>query len=84
MQSLSLRVALDGIDVDGVQVDIKGINMDMGLNRTRLEKVSPLVWRGTTMLPVCAMQVMEWEASVWLEKDGDVLAIPHHFKTRRK
>jgi hypothetical protein len=84
MKPLHLEVSLDGIEVDDIQVDIKGLNMDMGLNRVRLDQVSPLVWQGSTLLPVCSMQVMEWSASVWLEIDGELLAIPHNFKTQRK
>lgn len=84
MKPLSLEVALDGIAVDGVQVDIKGLNMGMGLNRTRLAQSSPHVWRGNTLLPVCSKQVMKWEASVWLEVNGEVLAIPHQFETQRR
>ena len=83
MTPLSLEVAIDGIEVDGIQVDIRGLNMEMGVNRTRLDQVSRQLWRGGTLLPMCSLQTMRWEAAVWLESGGAVLAVPYHFATRR-
>lgn len=83
MQPLALSVVLEERAVDGVQVDIVGLNMDMGVNRTRLEHRGDGRWTGTTLLPVCSQQVMQWEAAVWLEDDGRTLAVPHRFETRR-
>jgi len=83
MQPLALSVLLEGLAVDGVQVDIIGLNMDMGVNRTRLEHRGEGLWTGTTLLPVCSQQVMKWEAAVWLERDGRTVAVPHLFETRR-
>lgn len=84
MEPLTVQVELEEIAADGVQVDIKGLNMEMGINRIRLEEVGPHLWRGGTVLPVCAMRLMQWEASVWLEVAGEVLAIPHRFETQRR
>ncbi|MEJ2575132.1 MAG: hypothetical protein P8106_00230 [Gammaproteobacteria bacterium] len=83
MDPLTLEVALTGASVDGVQVDIVGRNMDMGINRTRLEPAGEGRWTGSTVLPVCSRQRMDWEAAVWLERGDDILAVPHRFETRR-
>ena len=83
MQPLALEVELAGSEVAEVQVDIVGLNMNMGPNRTRLEPVGAGRWRGTTLLPVCSARVMQWEAAVWLSRGGRILAIPHRFETRR-
>jgi hypothetical protein len=82
MQPLQLTVELQGLAVQGIQVDIVGLNMDMGPNRTRLQRVDG-VWSGSTVLPVCSRSVMQWQAAVWLEQEGQTLAVPHRFETRR-
>jgi len=84
MEPLTLRVELRGRQVDGVLVDIVGLNMAMGLNRTRLEQIADDVWNGETLLPVCTRQTMQWEAAVWLEEGGVILAVPHRFSTSRE
>ena len=40
MQPLRLSVVTDGLTVDEISVEIRGLNMDMGLNRTRLTPVA--------------------------------------------
>jgi hypothetical protein len=83
MDPLTLEVRLTGAPVDGVQVDIVGLNMDMGINRTRLEASGEGRWTGRTVLPLCSRQTMHWEAAVWLERGDDILAVPHRFETQR-
>lgn len=84
MKPLTLRVALHDRAVDNVVVDIVGLNMDMGVNRTRLKRSAKNVWHGETRLPVCTRQTMAWEAAVWLEEKGMILAVPHRFHTSRE
>jgi hypothetical protein len=84
MKPLTLQVELRDREVDGVLVDIVGLNMAMGLNRTRLVRHADGVWKGETLLPVCTRQTMEWEAAVWLEDGGVILAVPHRFTTSRE
>ena len=82
MQSLQLVVRTEGLDVDAAHVEIRGLNMDMGLNRTRLEQVSAGDWRGETILPICSQRRMLWEAAVQLE--GEQRAeLPFAFETLR-
>jgi hypothetical protein len=79
MQTLTLDVRLDGIDADRVQVSVRGLNMDMGLNLTELKQVEPGSWRGETILPICSQRRMEWEAAVLLDADPPLeVAFPFH------
>ena len=82
MQTLELAVRIEGLDVDGVQVDIRGLNMEMGLNRTRLQELGDGRWGGETILPICSQRRMIWEAAVQL--DGtERLELPFRFETLR-
>ena len=82
MKPLSLSLVTDGVQVDAVVVEIRGLNMDMGLNRTRLERTAEHVWSGETILPVCSQRKMEWEAAVLLEMEGR-FEVPFRFHTTR-
>lgn len=82
MRPLVLRVEVGGIAPAGVEVEIRGLNMDMGLNRTVLQDDGEGVWTGETILPICSQRRMEWEAAVRLQADS-WLEIPFRFDTRR-
>ena len=82
MQTLRLRVRVEGRAAQAVEVDIRGLNMDMGLNRTRLQTSDGSIWEGETILPVCSQRQMKWEAAVRLEADR-ALEIPFRFFTNR-
>ena len=82
MQTLSLLVSTEGIEVDEVVVEVRGLNMAMGLNRTRLIQASDGLWSGETILPVCSQRKMEWEAAVQLHAKGRY-ELPFVFHTTR-
>jgi hypothetical protein len=82
METLSVTVQLEAIDATGVLVDIKGLNMDMGLNRIRLSRSNAGEWRGETILPVCSQRRMEWEAAVLIDGKRP-MAVPFLFSTTR-
>jgi len=82
MQTLTLRLRADGLAPGNVEVDIRGLNMDMGLNRTRLEPAGEGHWEAETILPICSQRRMEWEAAVRLGPDPAV-EIPFPFFTVR-
>ena len=65
-----------------LEVEIRGLNMDMGLNRTRLERTGEDGWRGETILPVCSRRTMQWEAAVQIETEGR-FELPFRFSTTR-
>lgn len=83
MQPLRLEVATEGLDADEVLVEIRGLNMDMGLNRTRLQRAADGWWRGETILPICSQRQMHWEAAVRLT-GRERLEIPFPFSTERR
>ena len=83
MKTLHLQVELRATNANGVLVDITGLNMNMGLNRVALSALGGGHWRGETLLPVCSANVMQWEASVWLDRGSGLLAVPYRFSTRR-
>jgi hypothetical protein len=82
MTTLTLAVDLDAIDAENVIVDIRGLNMDMGLNRTRLARDAAGTWRGETILPVCSQRRMEWEAAVQIDGAARI-EVPFRFHTVR-
>lgn len=82
MRPLTLAVVVDGLDANAVRIEIRGLNMDMGLNRTLLASLGGGRWQGETILPVCSQRHMEWEAAVQLDT-GRRIEIPFHFRTLR-
>jgi hypothetical protein len=83
MQTLDLRVRVEGFGPRAVAVEIRGLNMDMGLNRTLLEPVGEGDWRGQTILPICTLRRMDWEAVVRLDNAKPV-EIAYLFSTWRR
>ena len=83
MQPLRLEVTTEGLGADEVLVEIRGLNMDMGLNRTRLQLAADGRWRGETILPICSQRRMHWEAAVRLT-GRERLEIPFPFSTERR
>ncbi len=83
MKPLMLKVQLQTVSVEHVGVDIVGINMQMGLNRTRLKSTGNGYWQGETILPVCSQKNMLWEAGVQLGSGADAITVPFRFDTRR-
>lgn len=82
MKTLALRVEVSGLDVDGVKVDIRGLNMDMGLNRTVLTQAQNDSWTGETILPLCSQRRMEWEAAIQVD-GARRIELPFPFVTAR-
>ena len=82
MKTLGLEVATEGLDVRAATVEIRGLNMDMGLNRTPLSREADGSWKGETILPICSQRRMKWEAAVQLDA-GQRLEVPFAFHTTR-
>ena len=64
MRPLGLTLETEGLAVDRAWIEIRGLNMDMGLNRTQLSRHPEGQWRGETILPICSRRRMDWEAAV--------------------
>jgi hypothetical protein len=82
MKPLRLSVTTEGLAPEGLVVEIRGLNMAMGLNRTQLTPVGGGHWAGETILPVCSQRRMEWEAAVLLDLERRY-ELPFLFHTTR-
>lgn len=79
---LDLRVRLNGIDAQQVQVDFVGVDMDMGFDRVGLQQQEPGLYVGRATLPVCVRASMEWEARVLVLTAQGLVAAPFRFTTQ--
>ena len=78
LQPLRLKTATQGLDVQGIEVDFNGTDMDMGRNRVVLTKDGQ-GFSGQAMLPVCVTGTMSWTAMVLLTSRNTRLAVPFQF-----
>ncbi len=84
---LSVTVNLAGMSAHKVELDISGINMYMGYNRSQLQAQTnePNVFRGSAMLAFCTNEVMLWQLTVLVHQaDGQVRQIPFQLETRNR
>lgn len=84
LKQLALQVQLEGIEADGVEVDFRGLGMNMGYNRPRLKPESEGRFSGTGILSVCVEEHMNWEATVLAHTAEGIMAAPFRFETLRK
>ena len=54
----------EGFDIDSIYVDFKMNNMNMGVNRFKLQSEDGRLWQGKALLPVCVSGRAEWLAEV--------------------
>jgi hypothetical protein len=83
MKPLSVEVSVSGSDLKPASLDITGLNMNMGLNRTPLLADGPNTWRGETVLPICTQRRMHWQAALVLQGDAGTFRLNHAFYTLR-
>lgn len=81
LHPLSLTVEVAGVNVSTIEVDFIGIGMDMGYNRSKLDKVDAHHFKGKAVIPVCVRSKMEWEARVLLQTKKGVIMAPFRFYT---
>lgn len=80
---LHLEVLTRDLDARAVEIDFKGVDMDMGFNRPALTAAGPGRFRGEGMLPTCVRDRMTWEARVLLQTPRGLVAVPFRFETGR-
>jgi len=83
LKTLRLTVGVEGLEVQAVDVDFAGTDMNMGYNRVALQPDASGLWLGQGMLPVCVRDVMGWEATVLLRTADGLMAAPFRFVTHR-
>ena len=81
LKPLDLEVVVSGLDVNRVEVDFAGVDMNMGFNRNKLSHASAGRFTGQATLPVCVRSRMDWEAKVMLYTDELVINAPYRFET---
>jgi len=90
---LEWRVSLDKIKAKQVVLDIVGLNMEMGYNRTTLTQDVNHAdnvhlsqsFRGQALLPICTLATMEWEARLLIEThDQKRFLLPFRFQTEQR
>jgi hypothetical protein len=79
VRPLALRIAVEGIEPEKIEVDFAGTAMNMGFNRPQLKRVASGRYEGQTTLPVCVSGGMEWQATVIVTAGGKVIALPFRF-----
>ncbi|HEY9199615.1 MAG TPA: hypothetical protein VIR60_09625 [Gammaproteobacteria bacterium] len=57
-------------DAAQITLEFQMRDMDMGLNRYRLERAADGVWRGRAILPMCVSGRSDWLAKVEIDQDG--------------
>lgn len=70
-------------DPEWVELDFAGVEMYMGYQRPRLERVGPGAYAGTTTLPICTTEAMTWAATVLPEGNGEAARVQYRFVTAR-
>ncbi|MCG8488255.1 MAG: hypothetical protein MI756_12365 [Chromatiales bacterium] len=83
VKPLQLRVSVEGMQADQVQVDFAGVDMNMGFNRVSLKAGEAGEFKGDGMLPVCVWDAMEWEAKVLISTEQGLISMPYRFITVR-
>lgn len=80
-ETLDLQVDLVGLEVQTVEIDFRGVSMNMGYNRPALRQESPHRFTGPGALPGCYKNPMDWEALVRVTTpDQKILAAPFRFE----
>lgn len=83
LRPLKLAVTVQGATAKKVEVDFAGVDMKMGYNRPLLETDGSGHFVGETTLPICSVSSMAWRATVLVEVDGKLVAVPFEFVTSR-
>lgn len=83
MQPLQVNVRVEGSKLLPMRLDITGLNMEMGLNRTVLVGPSDGSWQGETILPICSQRRMHWQAALLLGEGGQRVRLLLRFHTLR-
>lgn len=81
MEPIALLVETQGIEPWSVAVDFQGVDMNMGYNRPDLEQEKPGRFTGSTMLPVCVRDRMEWRIEVMVRTADGIRTAPYHLVT---
>lgn len=80
---IHLRVTTGSMPVTQISVEIRGYNMDMGKNITRLQAKHTGIYTGVTHLSMCIRNKMVWQAVIKITSKGILYKIPVRFITHK-
>ena len=83
-KKLELEVVVSGLDVDGVSVDINGVDMKMPPNIINLDETENGRYSGKSTLTFCTRSIMEWESVIQLDTGNKHIQIPYRFITSQQ
>ena len=84
MQTLQFKLnSAERRDMRPLQIDITGLNMEMGLNRATFNVQDEGVWFAETLLPICSQRRMHWQAAVLIENAQQYERVSFQFYTVR-
>ena len=83
MQPLRVVARVNGSPLQPSRLDITGLNMEMGLNRTVLAPQGSGRWEGETILPICSQRRMHWQAALALAEGDRQYRLVFRFYTLR-
>jgi len=83
MQPLSVVARVSDSRLQPSRLDITGLNMEMGLNRTKLVLQQAGQWQGETILPICSQRRMHWQAALLLNGADRQFRLIYRFHTLR-
>lgn len=72
-------VTTSGFSPSRVEVDMAGVDMNMGYNRPELQLRGEGRYAAQLTLPVCITGQMDWQATVLLESGNERIAVPYRF-----
>lgn len=82
MNPLYVDVTVRNSDLMPQYIDITGLNMEMGLNRTGLDSIETGHWKGETILPICSQRRMHWQLRLQLVKAEKRYHLNYEFFTQ--
>ncbi|MFA7317787.1 MAG: hypothetical protein WC029_09555 [Sulfuricella sp.] len=83
LRPLRLVVKTQGLYARLVEVDLTGLDMNMGYNRPQLKQEGEHQFTGETVLPVCITGGMAWQAAVVVTTPELKAVAPFRFTTAR-
>jgi len=84
LTQLNLEVDVEGVSAEAVRIDFKSLDLFMGFNRPRLEKVGVNKFTGTGLLATCTLGSMRWEANVLVTTPQGTLSAPFRFEVQNR
>lgn len=81
--SKPLILLVESKDIDAISVDVNliGINMDTGINHSKLSKIKENLYSGSTIIPNSSGSKIEWEARVIIRTEKKSFLAPFTFTT---